>query len=1000
MAAAAAARPDAPGGADTADDDASPGMLEKHNVEARSEQEARMKEWRRRGREASKPAGRATAMFVKACAAGDVAVVKEALAASRARTPSALLEAVSSRHARGGAGGSSGTSSTGASPATPAESTATMWAALNVNAATREGFTPLYMAAACGHLDVVNALLADERVDVSAKVQPCRPWRAFRRRHLREGREYASEAEADSDSDESIDMRDTRVESPLYTVGDEHERPVCARDVLKWSKADIGMRVTCVRWSPRGPFVILDVFDWGYLVLNEASGRVLWIVFGQFRHMIDHVRIGLRVRVAIGTGNTALHAACLHGHVDVGRAILAHPQVEPDKPNAFGVSPLFMACAAGAKSRELVEQLLTTPRVSVMRVTNNNATVFIAATSSGDVPLVNRLRSDPRVDVSAANVNGSTALTLAAQLNLVDVLKVLLADTRIDTSVVRVDQCNLLSVAAFSCAEDAGELLIEDGRVELEAVDSRGWTTLAHCAHSGACRLLRALVSRGCDPTKRVVDGSTALYLAAHGGNAEVVRYLLSLPDVDPNAACDDGTTPLWCAAALGFADIVRLFVADPRVEVECARQDGITALNMASFFGRAEVVDLLLADPRVDPERGDDRGWTPFFSACGSGNIDTVRRLAADPRVKVDVVASSGATGLFFAAQNGGTEIVRFLLDSGKVDPLRPRDDGVTALSVAAHKDRVAIVKMIASDARVREAMAVFTPPSGWGPLAAAVQADAAATVKLLAEEFNVSLFGDLPPHSVSAACIAVISGATSVVRYLCSTELYNPVEFFKPARASTALTIAAMRGMEEIVRVLVDWSSAYIRAARESAAAAATEREERKRAEDEAAARGVAKSGVYWIRHRMQALVSRKATKDANAPETSDVEFCTSALRDAVISAAREKHISVTRLLLRNRIVVPTTQVLDELERCIAALDSVGSTEVEMDPALAEIFAAERRWLARRELLMSLATAPQHGGEAADTGGAAAEDGSMSIILQRLRSDRLLLAAVLSML
>jgi ankyrin repeat protein len=51
------------------------------------------------------------------------------------------------------------------------------------------------------------------------------------------------------------------------------------------------------------------------------------------------------------------------------------------------------------------------------------------------------------------------------------------------------------------------------------------------------------------------VDGSTPLHLAAVGGNAEIVRFLVEL-GTDADARNAQGMTPLHCASGNGYVEM------------------------------------------------------------------------------------------------------------------------------------------------------------------------------------------------------------------------------------------------------------------------------------------------------------------------------------------------------------------------------------------------------------------------------------------------------------
>jgi hypothetical protein len=181
--------------------------------------------------------------------------------------------------------------------------------------------------------------------------------------------------------------------------------------------------------------------------------------------------------------------------------------------------------------------------------------VIVAACRGGNSEIVRILLAYDSVDPS---VNSDESLAEACASGNTEVVRLLLADPRIDPS-DNGEQVTLSNACEERKFPEIVRVLLSDPRVEPSHPN----------VIVGACR----------------------------GGNAEIVRMLLSYDSVDPSAEDDAGNDGLAEACGAGHTEVVRLLLADERVDPD---RDDI--LLHACQRGFTEVVRLLLADPRVNP--------------------------------------------------------------------------------------------------------------------------------------------------------------------------------------------------------------------------------------------------------------------------------------------------------------------------------------------------------------------------------------------------------------
>uniref|UniRef100_A0A914CDR8 Osteoclast-stimulating factor 1 n=1 Tax=Acrobeloides nanus TaxID=290746 RepID=A0A914CDR8_9BILA len=100
-------------------------------------------------------------------------------------------------------------------------------------------------------------------------------------------------------------------------------------------------------------------------------------------------------------------------------------------------------------------------------------------------------------------------------------------------------------------------------------------------------------------------SGSTALYWACHAGHVDIVKELLSTPNVTITSQNKMGDTPLHAASWKGHLNVIQILI-ESGANVHARNKDGKTAADMA---GNPEIGALLKLTMRnvADPGSIDD---------------------------------------------------------------------------------------------------------------------------------------------------------------------------------------------------------------------------------------------------------------------------------------------------------------------------------------------------------------------------------------------------------
>jgi len=129
------------------------------------------------------------------------------------------------------------------------------------------------------------------------------------------------------------------------------------------------------------------------------------------------------------------------------------------------------------------------------------------------------------------------------------------------------------------------------------AVDAAGETALMHAAHGGHVAAVQVLIAAGADVNAKSPQGWTALAKAAYNGETE--RGYVEVIEVlhQAGAALDEriffGITPLMLAAGGGDAPVVEWLI-NAGADVLAANEGGRTARLMANDKFYVDVINLL----------------------------------------------------------------------------------------------------------------------------------------------------------------------------------------------------------------------------------------------------------------------------------------------------------------------------------------------------------------------------------------------------------------------
>jgi ankyrin repeat protein len=217
---------------------------------------------------------------------------------------------------------------------------------------------------------------------------------------------------------------------------------------------------------------------------------------------------------------------------------------------------------------------------------------------------------------------------------------------------------------------------------------------------------------------------------AVKSHDVAAVRTLLK-QHADPNAPDVDGTTPLIWAAHNGDSETGKLLIS-AGANVKAANRYGVNALTEAATLGDVAMMEALLK-AGADPNATYGAGETALMLAARTGNLNAVK-LLIDRGASINGADEfKGYTPLMFAATENQPDVARLLIEHGADVNARSRrfefgalkeanggalmeraEGGMTSLQYAAREGNVETGQVLitaGADVNALEAQHDFTP-------------------------------------------------------------------------------------------------------------------------------------------------------------------------------------------------------------------------------------------------------------------------------------------------
>lgn len=610
----------------------------------------------------------------------------------------------------------------------------------NVSHKNDEGFTPLFLSAKHGHLDLVIFLLTFvicnsspiQLLNPNEKLYDCLKSKFLVQLAIHKDNNDNSVLHAACSSGSSLPMIKYLTKIGLDPNSTNKEGMSCLHLAVKHGCLNTVRYL--IEEASCDPFLI-DSKERAPVYIAAEKGHLDILKYLIENKGIDsHFKTIKEVRgrdVIQPSGRTLLHVASREGHYDTVKYLVSSCQLSPSARDDGGRTPIFLSCLnekldvlnylilrefvlgsspISHKSGKLYESLQNTFRVHFkqhhfddMRNTPLHAA---CANKEDSIEVVKFLHRILGINPTQANRNDTTCLHVAAGSGNLKVVKYLLEHAQSNHALVDSQGRSAAYLACIGGHLSILKYLIEEGgadghfktTVELETAASKcgSGRSLLHAASSGGhLDVIKYLVeSCGCDPALKDKKYITSLFLACQKGHIESVKYLMSL-GCDINDKVLEDRTAIHGAATSGNLELIK-HLDSLGFSFKSADEKGSTPLFYACASGNIEVVSYLICHHKLSPHHKDNNGTSCLHAACLSKSITLVKYLIEDCKCDPQSPDERGSTSLHYACSEGSVDIIGYLITVCGCDPNLKNYVGLTCLHAAAACDSVETCQLL----------------------------------------------------------------------------------------------------------------------------------------------------------------------------------------------------------------------------------------------------------------------------------------------------------------
>ena len=428
---------------------------------------------------------------------------------------------------------------------------------IDVNRSTKNRTTPLIVASANGHSDIVEMLLAHPNIDPN----------------------YATFNGRSSIFNSIIALNET-----------------------------IGLDI--VKIHLRCPSILVSKFDedkkTAKIYAQEKNLTEVVKAFGNRLNLMKDGHTCCSDRV-----NDGLQITAEQGHLKMVKSLLRCPQVDLNNGYKYGITPLYIA--SNNSHTKLVEELLNDPRTSV-NVEVNSATALYTATEYGNTEVVNLLLNHDDIDVNKVNRrNEMSALMISVEKGHLDIVRLLIPHPQTKVNTIDGKDESAISIASRRGSFNLVKLLIRCPKTNITTFlqkDNQNYGPNIEEVLKYTTELKKL-------PSTCCLKVEQSLLKAARTGDYRAIRGLLLCPNSDINVVDEKGRSLLYLATLLSHNKVVDVLLNDKYIDVNKGNiLDGSNPFAIASKKGHFEILEKLIRHDDIAEGIGwKSDSWTSYIT-------------------------------------------------------------------------------------------------------------------------------------------------------------------------------------------------------------------------------------------------------------------------------------------------------------------------------------------------------------------------------------------------
>ncbi|XP_046550663.1 putative ankyrin repeat protein RF_0381 [Haliotis rubra] len=366
----------------------------------------------------------------------------------------------------------------------------------------------------------------------------------------------------------------------------------------------------------------------GFTPVLLAAFNGYWEVF----HFLLLKEASLSVRP--DSGENILHVACIGGNLKIVKYVLKQNTEDINSRGTEGMTPAMRAACCGHKD---VFDLLVKKGADLSLVDSNENNILHMACAGGNKELIKYVIAKDIVDINSRSKQGTTPVIGAALIGYKELLH-LLSINGADMATTDETGSSILHLALLQHEGETARYIITQDFVNINDTNYQGMTPVLLAVVNGYADVFALLVRKGASLSSVDASGDNILQNACDGGNADIVKYLLTVKDIvhDINRKGKAGLTPVMVAARSGNKGVFDLLVKNG-AELTQVDDDGNTILHLACT-ANVQIVKYLLSHNTVDINTRGAYGRTPLLTTARSGNrlaFDELLKKGADTSMK-----------------------------------------------------------------------------------------------------------------------------------------------------------------------------------------------------------------------------------------------------------------------------------------------------------------------------------------------------------------------------